>query len=114
LRVQLDEKGIIQAITVSTLDPLIHSADNKADSPLPSPKLATGRGLRVVHEDYGDVKEQYGEPDSAVEAHRHGSTVELLTYTFEKEPRFLEIACERGGGRIVQIKLAVAPDPPAK
>ncbi|HWQ03095.1 MAG TPA: hypothetical protein VNL38_01320 [Candidatus Nitrosotenuis sp.] len=112
LRVELNEKGVIQAVVVSTLDPLTSDPDHKTDTPLPSPKLATGRGLRIAHENYGDAKDQYGDPDSSEEGKRHGITVEVMTYTFPKEPRFLEIACERGGGRIVQIKLAVAPDSP--
>jgi hypothetical protein len=114
LRIELDEKGMIQSVTVSTLDPLLDSPEKKADAPLPSIKLATGRGLRVVHEGYGDVKDTYGEPDDAFEGKRHGISVDVLSYSFDKAPRFLEVSCERGGGRIVQIKLAVEPDPPAK
>jgi hypothetical protein len=112
LRIKLDEKGIIEAVTVSTLDPILDSADPKGDVPLPSPKLLTGRGVRIAHDGYGDVMDTYGEPDVAEEVLRHGITVSVMVYMFDKEPKFLEVSCERGGGRVLQIRLAMEPDEP--
>jgi hypothetical protein len=107
LRLELNEAGIIQSVTVSTLDSILDSPEKKTDAPLPSVKLATGRGLRIAHEGFGDVKDTYGDPDESFEAVRHGTTVEVMVYLFEKSPRLMEVSCERGGGRILQVKLAV-------
>jgi hypothetical protein len=104
LRVSLDEKGIIHSVTVSTIDPLI--ADGKPDAALPSRLISTGKGLRIAYNVHEDVKETYGEPDSAEEGVRHGFAVRVLSYSFEKAPQSMEFLCQVPGGRLLEITLA--------
>jgi hypothetical protein len=105
LRVELDEKGVIQKVTVSAIDPLI-SAEDKQDAPLPSRMIATGKGLRIGYNVHDDVKDTYGDPDESTDGLRHGHNVRVLSYNFEKNPQSLEILCERPGGRLLEITLA--------
>lgn len=109
LRVEVDDKGVIRSVVVSTIDPLISNNEGGADSPLPSRSIATGRGLRIGYDSFGDVKETYGEPDATAEELRHGLKVEAAHYVYDKAPEQLDFYCERGGGRILEIRLAAPP-----
>jgi hypothetical protein len=106
LRLEMDANGIIRSVTVSAIDPII-SENGKHDAPLPSVLLASGRGLRLSHNYCPDVQDAYGEPDTSKEVEFRGNTLEVLSYSFEKPPQLLEVKCERGGGKIVEMKLAV-------
>jgi len=114
LRLELDKGGVIQSVTVSAIDPITDKepADPKKSMSvaLPSPQVATGRGIRIAHSVRGDVIEAYGEPNSAGPATQHGQELELLYYSFDwagpKVPQVMQVSCELGTRRVVQITLA--------
>ncbi len=113
VRVELDKDGVIQSVTVSTIDPLIDQPSDpqkEPDSALPSVKLATGRGLRISYNIRSEIEETYGEPNSITPSTQHGNDVTLLYYSFDwagpKVPQVMEVSCERTTGRVVQITLA--------
>ncbi|MBI3663433.1 MAG: hypothetical protein HY234_10340 [Acidobacteria bacterium] len=113
LRVELDKEGVIQSVTVSSVDPIIdRPSDPKAnpDVPLPSRKLATGRGMRITHNLCSEVEDTYGRPNSNGPSTQHGNDLVLLYYSFDwagpKVPQVMEVSCERTTGRVVQITLA--------
>lgn len=111
--VELDKDGVIESVTVSTIDPLIDQPSDPAkepDSALPSVKLATGRGIRIVYNVRSEVEETYGDPNSVGPSTQYGNDLTLLYYSFDwagpKVPQVMEVGCERTTGRVVQITLA--------
>ena len=113
VRVELDKDGVIQSVTVSSIDPLIDEPSDpkkRPDTPLPSIKLATGRGMRVAHSLCSEVQDTYGPPNSSGPSTQHGNDLLLLYYSFDwagpKVPQVMEVSCERTTGRVMQITLA--------
>lgn len=111
VRLEVDEKGVIQIVTVSSLGPRAADCAQKASSngPLTIEKLKSGQGLAL-----GQMKPRvialYGEPDSAVPATFEGQEFEMLYYAFDwagsDVPQVMEVTCERGTGRVRKITLA--------
>jgi len=111
LRLEVDEKGVIQIVTVSSLGPRAADCAHKATSngPLTLEKLKSGQGLAL-----GQAKQRvmalYGEPDSVVPATFEGQEFEMLYYAFDwagpDVPQVMEVTCERGTGRVRKITLA--------
>lgn len=113
VRVELDKDRVIQSVTVSTIDPLIDKpADPKKEpeTPLPSVRLATGRGMRISYNVCSQVEDTYGPPNSSGPSTQHGNDLRLLYYSFDwagpKVPQVMEVSCEQTTGRIVQITLS--------
>ena len=111
LSVEIDEKGVIQSVTVGRL--LAGSADCTGSpdrhSPIRTDNLKTGRGLKL-----GDprdrVVELYGEPNSSGPSTKGEQELELLFYAFDwagsDVPQVMEISCERATGRVAEVTLA--------
>lgn len=113
VRVELDKAGVIQSVTVSSIDPLIDQPSDpkkEPETPLPSVKLATGRGIRIAHNVCSEVENTYGRPNSSGPSTQHGNDLNLLYYSFDwagpKVPQVMEVSCERTTGTVVQITLA--------
>lgn len=111
LRLEVDENGVIQIVTVSSLGPRAADCAQKEPSsgPLTIEKLKSGQGLAL-----GQAKKRvialYGEPDSVVPATFEGQEFEMLYYAFDwagsNVPQVMEVTCERGTGRVRKITLA--------
>lgn len=111
LRLEVDESGMIQIVTVSSLG--ARAADcpqeKPSNGPLSIEKLKSGQGLAL-----GQAKKRvialYGEPDSVVPATFEGQEFEMLYYAFDwagsDVPQVMEVTCERGTGRVRKITLA--------
>jgi hypothetical protein len=113
VRVELDKDGVIQSVTVSVIDPLIEQASDpkkEPDTPLPSLKLASGRGIRVTHNVCSEVENTYGPPNSEGPSSQHGNDLRLLYYSFDwagpKVPQVMEVSCERTTGIVMQMTLS--------
>ncbi len=113
VRVELDKEGVIQSVTVSTIDPLIDQpSDHKKipQTPLPSSELTSGRGIRVAHSVCKEVERTYGPANSDGPSTQHGNDLRLLYYSFDwagpKVPQVMEVSCERTTGTVVQITLS--------
>ena len=111
LRLEVDERRVIQIVTVSSLGPHATDCAQKAvtNGPLTVEKLKSGQGLAL-----GQAKLRvialYGEPDSVVPATFEGQEFEMLYYAFDGAgsdvPQVMEVTCERGTGRVRKITLA--------
>jgi hypothetical protein len=111
LRLEVDESGVIQSVTVSSFGRRGPECTDKEPpgSPLRVENLKTGRGLML-----GQLRKRvvalYGEPDSVVPATFEGGDFELLYYAFDwagsDVPQVMEVTCERGSGRVRKVTLA--------
>jgi hypothetical protein len=110
LEIELDEKGVIRTITVSSPRATLPPPCKGAGAPvLRSDWWKTGRGLAL-----GDNCKRaialYGEADSRGPSTQSGRDLELLYYPFDwagpKVPQVMEVTCDRATGRVVQITLA--------
>jgi hypothetical protein len=113
VRLELDKDGVIQSVTVSSIDPLIdqpRETKSEPDVQLPSVKLASGRGIRVAHNVCREVEQTYGPPNSEGPSAQHGNDLRLLYYAFDwagpKVPQVMEVSCERTTGMVMQITLS--------
>ncbi len=113
VRLELDKDGVIQSVTVSTIDPLIDQPSDpkkEPETPLPSVKIATGHGMRIAHNVCSDVEATYGLANSNSPSTQHGDDLLLLYYSFDwagpKVPQVMEVSCERTTGLVVQITLS--------
>lgn len=107
LRVETDEKGTIESVTVSALGP--RRSDCAANAPdfLHRRLWKTGKGLAL-----GDARKRalalYGPPDSSGPSTQQGRELQLMFYSYEElgigVPQVMEITLERE--RVVQITLA--------
>lgn len=111
LRVEVDEGGIVQVVTVDSS----YASDSKAECPSPpseasrSKLLQTGHGLSP-----GDTRERvvelYGKPNSAGPSMRGSRELDLLYYAFDwagtHVPQVMEVYCDHATGRVVEITLA--------
>ena len=108
LRLELDEKGVIQSVTISALAPR-QDCMGRPDDFLNQKYWTTGRGLKL--RDPRDlVVELYGEPNSSGPSVKGNQELELWFYTFDwagsDVPQVMEVSCERATGRVVEITLA--------
>lgn len=109
LSVTVDEKSVIQEVTVSALAPQDGKCDDRRFDALDIKDWTTGRGLRL-----GDARnritEIYGEPGSSGPSVKGNRELEFLYYAFDwagtNVPQVLEIYCERDTGKVVEITLA--------
>lgn len=111
LRLEVDEGGLIQIVTVSSLGTRAADCPRKTpvNGPLSVEKLKSGQGLSL-----GQAKQRvialYGEPDSIVPTTFEGQDFEMLYYAFDWAgsdiPQVMEVTCERGTGRVRKITLA--------
>lgn len=107
LRVEVDDQGVIQSVTISALGP--RRDDCAANSPdfLNRRYWKTGRGLAL-----GDTRKRalalYGPPDSSGPSTQQGRELQLLFYSYEElgagVPQIMEITLEKD--RVVQVTLA--------
>ena len=111
LRAEVDEQGVIQSVTVSSLGARSKDcAPKAAKNPLPrGTLLTTGRKL-ALGQKKERVLELYGDPGSELPASYQGAEYELLFYAFDWAgpgvPQVMEVTCERGSGRVRKITLA--------
>ncbi len=113
LRVEADEHGVIQFITVSEEErPSEKPHKDCVDKSNARPRSAlwrTGKGLRL-----GDkcvrVVALYGAPNSGGPSTGGNRELELLFYGFDwagsDVPQVMEVYCDRATARVVQITLA--------
>lgn len=111
LRLEVDESGVIQIVTVSSLGARAADCEQRGttNGPLTVEKLRAGQGLTL-----GQAKRRvialYGEPDSVVPATFENREFEMLYYAFDwagpDVPQVMEVTCERGTGRVRKITLA--------
>lgn len=108
LRVETDEQGTVQTVTVSTED---KSDSCKAQTSATSTNEALETGQRLeLDNPCGRVTQLYGEPESRGPSVRGSLKLELLFYSFdwagEDVPQSMEISCDAVTGRVVEITLA--------
>ena len=112
LRIESDNRGIIQILTVSNLDaPSAPARGCRPDLPLSLLATAwkTGKGLAL-----GDSRDRifklYESPSSRSPSLRGNQELELYFYTFDwagsDVPQVMEIYCDHATGRVVEITLA--------
>jgi len=112
LRIEFDNRGTVQVLTVSNLDePAVAARGCRPDSPssLLATAWKTGRGLAL-----GDARERifklYGAPNSRSPSLRGNQELELIFYAFDwagsDVPQVMEIYCDHATGRVVEITLA--------
>lgn len=110
LRLEVDDQGVIQSATVSSLEQRNPDCrEEGAPSPLGIEQLKTGRGL-ALGQTRKRVVALYGEPNSEGPTTVEGREFELLFYAFDwagtDVPQVMEVTCERGTGRVRKITLA--------
>ncbi|MGH9702480.1 MAG: hypothetical protein ACRD4K_03810, partial [Candidatus Acidiferrales bacterium] len=112
LRVESDDRGIIQILTVSSLDaPPALARSCRPDQPRSPLATAwkTGKGLEI-----GDSRDRlfklYGSPNSRSPSLRGNQELELYFYVFDwagsDVPQVMEVYCDHTTGRVVEITLA--------
>jgi hypothetical protein len=109
IRLELDDKSVIQSVTITTLGYQEGKCDQRRVDFLNSRNWVTGLGLRM-----GDSQDQivglYGEPNSSGPATKNGQELALLYYQFDwagsSVPQVMEVLCARDSGRVVEITLA--------
>lgn len=109
LRLELDAKGVIQSVTVTSLARQTEECSEKAAQIALHKFWFTSRGLKL-----GDPRDRvidlYGEPNSSGPSVKGDRELELLLYAFDwagsNAPQVMEISCDRATGRVVEITLA--------
>ena len=109
IRLELDAKGMIQSITITTLGFQEGKCGDKRVDFLDGKNWVTGTGLRM-----GDSQDRvvdfYGEPNSSGPAAKNGQELQLMFYQFDwagsDVPQAMEVLCARDSGRVVEITLA--------
>jgi hypothetical protein len=109
IRLELNDKSLIQSVTITTLGLQDGKCDQKPAEFLNAKNWMTGLGLRI-----GDSQDHivglYGEPNSSGPATKHGQELALLYYQFDwagsSVPQVMEVLCARDTGRVVEITLA--------
>ena len=109
LTLNVDEKSVIQEITVSSLSAQDGKCDDRRFDTLDMKDWTAGRGLRLG-DSRNRVTDLYGEPNSDGPSVKGSHELEFLYYAFDwagaDVPQVLEIYCERDTGRVVEITLA--------
>lgn len=109
IRLELDNKSVIQSVTITTLEPQEGTCGDKLVEFLDPKYWVTGLGLRI-----GDSQDHivalYGDPNSSGPATKNGKDLDLMYYQFDwagsDVPQVMEILCARDTGRVVEITLA--------
>jgi hypothetical protein len=109
IRLELDDKSVIQSVTITTLGSQDGKCGEKKLDFLDPKNWVTGLGLRI-----GDSQDQivglYGEPNSSGPAMKNGQELALMYYQFDwagsDVPQVMEILCARDTGRVLEITLA--------
>jgi hypothetical protein len=109
IRLELDNKSVIQSVTITTLASQEGKCGDKRVDFLDPKNWVTGLGLRI-----GDSQDQivglYGEPNSSGPATKNGQELALMYYQFDwagsDVPQMMEVLCARDSGRVVEITLA--------
>lgn len=109
LRLEVDAKGVIRSVTVTSLAMRVEECSEKAAQIAHHKFWFTGRGLKL-----GDPRDRvidlYGEPSSSGPSVKGDRELELLSYAFDwagsDVPQLLEVSCDRATGRVVEITLA--------
>jgi hypothetical protein len=109
IRVELDDKSVIQSVTITTLEPQDGKCSDRQADFLDPKNWATGLGLRI-----GDSQDRivgvYGEPNSSGPASKYDKELALMYYQFDwagsDVPQVMEVLCARDSGRVVEITLA--------
>lgn len=109
IRVELDDKSVIQSVTITTLEPQDGKCSDRQADFLDPKNWVTGLGLRI-----GDSQDRivgvYGEPNSSGPASKYGKELALMYYQFDwagsDVPQVMEVLCARDTGRVVEITLA--------
>ena len=109
LRLEVDAKGVIRSVTVTSLALRVEECSEKAAQIAHHKFWFTGRGLKL-----GDPRDRvidlYGEPSSSGPSVKGDRELELLSYAFDwagsDVPQLLEVSCDRATGRVVEITLA--------
>jgi hypothetical protein len=109
IRVELDDKSVIQSVTITTLEPQEGKCGDRQADFLDPKNWVTGLGLRI-----GDSQDRivgvYGEPNSSGPASKYGKELALMYYQFDwagsDVPQVMEVLCARETGRVVEITLA--------
>lgn len=107
LRVEIDDKGAIESVTISALGPRRDDCPANAPDFLHRRLWKTGRGL-ALGDSRKRVLQLYGPPDSSGPSTQQGRELQLLFYSYEElgtdVPQVMEITLERD--RVVQVTLA--------
>jgi hypothetical protein len=109
LSLNIDARGVIQKVTVSSLVPQDGKCESRRTDSLDEKEWITGQGLRL-----GDpqdrVAELYGEPHSSGPSVKGNNELEFLFYPFDwagsDVPQSMEIYCARDTGKVVEMTLA--------
>ena len=109
IRVELDDKSVIQTVTITTLEPQEGKCGDRQADFLDPRNWVTGLGLRI-----GDSQDRivgvYGEPNSSGPASKYDKDLALMYYQFDwagsDVPQVMEVLCARDTGRVVEITLA--------
>ena len=108
LRLEVDERGIIQVLTLAEEEPQGDCRGHAGE-----PRLAnlwkTGKGLSLG-DPRAKVVDLYGQPNSVSPSLRGNRELELLFYAFDwagaDVPQVMEVTCDRASGRVVEITLS--------
>jgi hypothetical protein len=109
IRLELDDKSVIQSVTITTLRDQEGKCGEKKVDFLDPKNWVTGLGLRIgASQD--QIVSLYGEPNSSGPATKNGLDLALMYYQFDwagsDVPQVMEILCARDTGRVVEITLA--------
>ena len=109
IRLELDAKGMIQSVTITTLGIQEGKCSDKRVDFLEGKNWVTGVGLRIG-DSQDRVVDYYGEPNSSGPATKNGQELQLMFYQFDwagsEVPQAMEVLCARDSGRVVEITLA--------
>jgi len=109
LSLELDDRSMIQVITVSSLVPQEGKCADRRFGVVAVQDWVTGRGLRLG-DNQDKIVQLYGEPASNGPSVNGGRDLEFLYYAFDwagsDVPQVMEIYCARETGRVVEMTLA--------
>ena len=110
LRVETDERGAVETVTVSSvLEGKSGPCKPQTSETQTYAALEAGRRLEL-NSLCAKVSEIYGEPESRSPSVQGPRKLELLFYSFdwagEDVPQSMEVSCDAATGRVVEITLA--------
>jgi hypothetical protein len=109
LRIELDSRSVIQAITVSSLVPQPGNCSDRRFGSVAVQNWISGQGLRLG-DNQDRIVELYGEPSSSGPSVNGDRELEFHYYAFDwagaNVPQVMEVYCARETGRVVEITLA--------
>ena len=109
LRVETDERGVVETVTTSALGDKLDACKAQIGAAQTYAALETGRRLELNNL-CDKVTGIYGEPESRSPSVQGPRKLELLFYSFdwagEDVPQSMEVSCDAATGRVVEITLA--------